>query len=112
MSRNGGVRSVSLLETVPLVRTGPDGFHKSALALIEAGTVWRKKIAVLSNLRILFHIANDGLPTVVHMNVLDPDKLLAGVVAAPVQELPAVRLGVVEHPPPPGLPPIRCSGVA
>ena len=77
MSRNGGVRSVSLLETVPLVRTGPDGFHKSALALIEAGTVWRKKIAVLSNLRILFHIADDSLPTIVHMDMLDADKLLA-----------------------------------
>jgi hypothetical protein len=43
---NGGARSVSLLETVPLVRTAPDGFHKSALALIEAGTVWRKKITL------------------------------------------------------------------
>jgi hypothetical protein len=51
-----------LLETVPLVRTGPDGFHKSALALIEAGTVGRKKITLGSNLRILFDIANDGLP--------------------------------------------------
>jgi hypothetical protein len=46
----------SLLETVPLVPTGPDGFHKSALALIEAGTVWRKKITLRSNLRILFQV--------------------------------------------------------
>ena len=74
MSRNGGVRSVTLLETVPLVRTGPDGFHKSALALIEAGPVWRKKITLRSNLRILFHIANDGLPAIVHIDVHDADK--------------------------------------
>ena len=69
-------------------------------ALIEDGTVWRKKITLRSNLRILFHIADDGLTTVVYMDMLDGGQLAApGVVAARVQELPP-GLGVVEHPPP------------
>jgi hypothetical protein len=49
------------------------------LALIEAGTVWRKKITLRSNLCILFHIANDGLPAIVDVDVLDADVLLAAV---------------------------------
>jgi hypothetical protein len=53
------------------------------LALIEAGTVCRKKITVRSNLRILFHIANDGLPTVVYMDVRDADKLLPPELSPP-----------------------------
>ena len=34
----------------------------------------RKKITLRSNLQILFHTANDGLPAVVYMDVLDADK--------------------------------------
>ena len=53
---------------------GRDGFI-TALALIEAGIVWHNQITTRSNLRILFHIANDRLPTVVHMDVLGRRKL-------------------------------------
>jgi hypothetical protein len=53
------------------------------LALIEAGTVWRKKITLRSNLCILFHIADDSLPAVVHMDMLDPDKLLPPELSPP-----------------------------
>jgi hypothetical protein len=49
------------------------------LALIKAGAVWHNQIMTRSNLRILFHIADDGLPAVVHMDMLDPDKLLTAV---------------------------------
>jgi hypothetical protein len=36
--------------------------------------------AALLNLRILLlHIADDGLTTIVHMDVLDADKLLAAI---------------------------------
>jgi hypothetical protein len=46
------------------------------LALIKAAAVWHNQIMTRSNLRILFHIANDGLPAVVYMDVLDAGKLL------------------------------------
>jgi hypothetical protein len=59
-------------ETVPLV--GRVGRFHNALALIEAGTVRRKKITLRSNLCIVFHIADDGLPTIVHIDVHDADK--------------------------------------
>ena len=67
-------------ETVPLV--GRVGRFHNALALIEAGTVWRKKITLRSNLCIVFHIADDGLTTVVHMDMLDADKLLPAITQA------------------------------
>ena len=57
------------------------GLHR--LALIEAGTVWRKKITLLSDLRVLFHIANDGLPAVVYMDVIDAGKLLPPELSPP-----------------------------
>ncbi len=31
---------------------------------------------------LLLHIADDGLPTIIHMDVLDPDKLLSSVAQA------------------------------
>ena len=83
----------SLLETVPLVHTGPDGFHKSALALIKAGAVWHNQIMTRSNLRILFHIADDGLPAVVHMDMLNANSLLpAGTQASQNFHLHRIRL--------------------
>ena len=53
-----------------------------------AGPVYRARsdfciVRCSSILRILLlHIADDGLPTIVHMNVLDADKLLAAVTQA------------------------------
>jgi hypothetical protein len=41
-----------------------------------------KKITLRSNLCILFHIADDGLPTLVHMNMLDADNLLTAITQA------------------------------
>jgi hypothetical protein len=80
--RNRGARSVSLLKQCHPAY-GRGRFHTSALALIKAGAVWHNQIMTRSNLCILFHIADDSLPAVVHMDRLDPDKLLPPELSPP-----------------------------
>ena len=55
-------------ETVPLV--GRVGRFHNGFGTDRGWLGLAKKIRLRSNLRILFHIADDGLPTVVRMNSL------------------------------------------
>ena len=60
-------------ETVPLV-DGVGRFH-NGFGTHRGWHCLPQKDYRASNLRILFHIANDGLPTVVYMDVRDADKI-------------------------------------
>ena len=62
-------KKCQLGETVPLVRHGPGRFH-NGFGTDRGWHCLAQQITTRSNLRILFHIANDRLPTVVHMDVL------------------------------------------
>jgi hypothetical protein len=53
--------------------------------------------AALSPCILLFHIADDGLATIVHMDVLDADKLLPAIPHVKLRSRPAPRRPTI-HP--------------